>query len=160
MDRDQLTFLSAEPPASPSALQDSERDWMTHAVTSCSSFWQLLNDYAPRGWYGRTSPECCRPGGGGILEPFSGRWANSGMGGPTECLMLNTLEWPSAAAVCSLSDILETGDVPPRYFLSAKACRGILRRSERRGKTLPGQLQAALLAVAEDQSKAMEPQTC
>jgi hypothetical protein len=74
--------------------------------------------------------------------------------------MLNTLEWPSAAAVCSLSDILETGDVPPRYFLSAKACRGILRRSERRGKTLPGQLQAALLAVAEDQSKAMEPQTC
>jgi hypothetical protein len=46
------------------------------------------------------------------------------MGSPTEFLTLNTSEWPSDAAVCSLSDILETGDVPQRYFLSAKACQG------------------------------------
>jgi len=36
--------------------------------------------------------------------------------------------------VCSLSDILETGDLPQRFFLSAKACAGILRRAEKRGK--------------------------
>lgn len=71
------------------------------------------------------------------------------MGSPTEFLTLNTLEWPSAAAVCSLSDTLETGEVPQRFFLSATACRGILRRAEKRGKQLPERLKAALLAVAE-----------
>jgi hypothetical protein len=63
-------------------------------------------------------------------------------------LTLSISEWPSAAAVCSLSDILENGDVPPRYFLSAKACAGILRRAEKRGKQLPQQLGRALQTVA------------
>jgi hypothetical protein len=45
---------------------------------------------------------------------------------------------------------LETGDLPQRFFLSAKACAGILRRAEKRGKKLPEQLQAALLAVAQE----------
>lgn len=64
---------------------------------------------------------------------------NSGMGGPTECLTLSSVEqftspklYRSAATVSSLSDILETGDVPQRYYLTAKACRGILRRAEKR----------------------------
>ena len=47
-----------------------------------------------------------------------------------------------------LSDTLETGAVPQRYYLSAKACAGILRRAEKRGKKLPEQLQAALEEVA------------
>jgi hypothetical protein len=72
------------------------------------------------------------------------------MGSPTERLTLSTSEWPSDAAVCSLSDILETGALPPRFFLSAKACAGILRRAEKRGKKLPEQLQAALSAVAQE----------
>ena len=76
-------------------------------------------------------------------------WGNSGMGGPTECLTLNTLEWPSDAAVCSLSDTLETGTVPQRYFLSATACRGILRRAEKRGKELPQTLKEALTAASQ-----------
>jgi hypothetical protein len=50
--------------------------------------------------------------------------------------------------VCSLSDILETGDVPLRFYLSQKACQGILRRAEKRGKALPTVLREALLAVA------------
>ena len=50
--------------------------------------------------------------------------------------------------VCSLSDILETGDVPQRYFLSAKACAGILRRAGNRGKQLLPQLAHALRVVA------------
>lgn len=61
---------------------------------------------------------------------------------------LNISEWPSDAAVCSLSEILETAPIPQRFFLSAKACRGILRRAEKRGKTLPTQLLLALRAVA------------
>jgi hypothetical protein len=47
--------------------------------------------------------------------------------------------FPNDDAVSSLSDILETGDVPQRYFLSPKACSGILRRAEKRGKELPAQ---------------------
>ena len=39
--------------------------------------------------------------------------------------------------------------MPQRFFLSAKACAGILRRAENRGKKLPQQLQAALTAVAQ-----------
>jgi hypothetical protein len=66
------------------------------------------------------------------------------MGSPIGFWTLSTLEWPSAAVVCSLSQTLETGDVPQRFFLSATACQGILRRAERRGKALPSGLREAL----------------
>jgi hypothetical protein len=71
------------------------------------------------------------------------------MGSPTGFLTLNGLESPSAVAVCSLSHTLETGVVPQRYFLSAKACSGILRRAENRGKELPQPLYAALTLAAQ-----------
>jgi len=70
------------------------------------------------------------------------------MGSPTGFLTLNTSEWPRDAAVCSLSDILEIGALPQRFFLSAKACAGILRRAEKRGKDLPEMLRVALAQVA------------
>jgi hypothetical protein len=75
------------------------------------------------------------------------------MGSPTESVTLSGGEWPSDAAVCSLSDTLETGDVPQRFFLSAKACSGILRRAEKRGKKLPPLLLQALLSVAQETSE-------
>jgi hypothetical protein len=43
---------------------------------------------------------------------------------------------------------LEISQVPQRFYLSAKACSGILRRAERRGKKLPTMLRVALEAVA------------
>ena len=57
--------------------------------------------------------------------------------------MRNTGEFPSAAAGSTLWQILEE-DAPERYYLSAKACAGILRRAERRGKALPKMLREAL----------------
>jgi len=70
-------------------------------------------------------------------------------------LTLSFAEWtdtlapsPSGGGVCGLSAILETGDVPQRYYLSERACRGILRRAAKRGKTLPQELAAALEAQA------------
>jgi hypothetical protein len=66
-------------------------------------------------------------------------------GGPS---MPNISDWPNDAAVCSLSQVLETGSIPQRFFLSLKACAGILRRAEKRGKSLPAALQAALESVA------------
>jgi hypothetical protein len=57
--------------------------------------------------------------------------------------MRNSGESPSVAVESRLSQILE--DTPhPRYYLSAKACQGILRRAERRGKELPPMLKEAL----------------
>ena len=49
----------------------------------------------------------------------------------------------------TLSEVLEDGPVPARYFLSAAACAGILRRAERRGKKLPAHLEAALTGMAD-----------
>jgi hypothetical protein len=70
------------------------------------------------------------------------------MGSHTEFWTLSGLESPSDVDVCSLSATLETGDVPRRYFLSAKACSGILRRADKRGKELPEQLRNALRMAA------------
>ena len=73
-------------------------------------------------------------------------WPNSGLMGGVhgECWTLSSSVWPSGASVCSLSSTLETGGVPRRYFLSARACAGIIRRAERRGKALPRELREAL----------------
>lgn len=59
-------------------------------------------------------------------------------------------ESPSVAVESHLSQILEA-DPHPKYYLSATACRGILRRSERRGKKIPEMLKEAL-----EQTIAME----
>ena len=149
----QSTFLWEEPHVCPSASQDFERDWQTRVATSCLPLVPLLNDIAPSGWYGRTSPVSCRLTTEKILEPSSECWQNSGMGSPTGFLTLNTSEWPSDAAVCSLSDTLETGTVPQRFYLSATACAGILRRAEKRGKMLPSALQQALECVLTQRQK-------
>ena len=151
----QLTFFAEEPPASLSASPDSEKDWQTRVATSCSPSVPLLQSIGPAGWFGRTSPASCQATEDGILEPSSGGLANSGMGSPTEFLTLSSCEHadtlgrcPSDGDVCSLSDILETGDVPQQYYLTAKACSGILRRAGNRGKDLPPALRQALEAVA------------
>ena len=64
-------------------------------------------------------------------------------------LMLNISECPNDAVESSLSQVLETGgSTLQKYFLSARACAGILRRAATRGKTLPPALDAALKAQA------------
>ena len=152
-----IDLLVGEPPASPSALQDLEADWMMTVATSPLNFLDLLKEQGPSGWFGRTSLASCHQTEDGMLVPFSEGWSNSGMGSPTECLTLSTLEWPSAAAVCSLSDVFETQPVPQRFFLSATACKGILRRAEKRGKKLPVRLQEALLKVAQVENLMEQP---
>ena len=62
--------------------------------------------------------------------------------------MLNFGESPSAVVESHLSWILED-NVPEKYYLSARACQGILNRASRRGKALPEILHAALLDMIE-----------
>lgn len=66
-----------------------------------------------------------------------------------ERLTLNIGEFPSAVVESSLSQILQNPtDVPQKYYLSSKACQGILRRAAKRGKELPEVLRIALESQA------------
>ena len=58
---------------------------------------------------------------------------------------LNIGECPNVAVESFLSRILQPmTDVPEKYYLSRKACLGILRRAQERGKELPEELRIAL----------------
>ena len=61
---------------------------------------------------------------------------------------VNISEWPSVENVSLLSSTLEA-NAPEKYYLSARACQGILTRASRRGKRLPELLEAALLEMIE-----------
>ena len=78
----------------------------------------------------------------------SPRWMTSGSMRRGRYWTRSTSESRNAAGACSLSQVLE-GEVPSKYFLSARAAVGILRRAERRGNALPEHLQQALSALAE-----------
>ena len=65
-------------------------------------------------------------------------------------------EFPREENASRLSQILE--DSPhPKYYLSAKACSGILRRAERRGKELLPMLREALEAQSRSKSEEESP---
>ena len=71
-------------------------------------------------------------------------------------LMPNIGEYPSAGVESSLWQVME-GNAPVKYYLSKKACEGIIRRAENRDKTLPKLLETALLyriATADNETKA------
>ncbi|MGN0979395.1 MAG: DNA cytosine methyltransferase [Candidatus Avoscillospira sp.] len=62
---------------------------------------------------------------------------------PGESSTLNTGAWPSGARESSLSQILQD-DPPQKYYLTPRACLGILLRAKKRGKKLPQKLNRAL----------------
>ena len=61
-------------------------------------------------------------------------------------MTLSIGESPSVARESTLSQILQA-NAPEKYYLSAKACVGILRKAEKRGKELPKMLKEALQEV-------------
>lgn len=89
---------------------------------------------------------------GGVLAP-SWETATALPGGHTT---LSIGECPSVAVESTLSQILEVS-APEKYYLSRKACAGILRRAFRRGKRLPYMLLEALaeVMVLEEMQHAM-----
>ncbi len=66
-----------------------------------------------------------------------------------ECWTPNFGASPKEESVSLLSEVLET-KVPQKYYLSARACEGILRRAARRGKDLPPILKTILTYQAEN----------
>jgi len=144
----QLTFWSEERPVNHSAWLAFEEALLTHEETSCSHFSHWLMQRSQGGFFGKTSSVCCQVTEEGILAPSSKGWQNAGLGSPTGFLTLNILESHKDAEESLLSDTLEIGDLPQRFYLSPKACRGILKRAERRGKKLPQMLKEALESQA------------
>ena len=151
----QLTLFAAEAPAKPSQSPDCALDWLIRVESSCSSILQSFAVIAPAGSFGKMCPESCHFTKGKRSKRYSGGWKNSGIMRHGECLTLNMCEWTATLApshtdgtVSSLSDILVTGDIPRKYYLSPKACAGILRRADNRVKAIPSQLRDALQSIA------------
>ena len=151
----QLTLFAEASPVKICPLPESGRAWLESEAGFGLSSIELLRNLGQSGLLSKTSlafyPQTEGPTS---LSSFAG-WSNAGMASPGGFLTLSISEWPSAAAVCSLSQVLVT-DAPPKYFLSAKACLGILRRAEKRSKELPEVLERSLRAVA--MAEATQPQ--
>ena len=86
------------------------------------------------------------------LRVGGARWSKAGAiagnGWSLAWRQLDAQYWgvPREESVSLLSQILEV-NVPQKYFLSARACQGILTRASRRGKPLPEVLRQALMDV-------------
>ena len=87
---------------------------------------------------------------GSLLAGVAELWPGGGAHG--ECWTLSTSESHNDAAACSLSSILVTGGVPRRFYLSVKACLGVLRRAAKRRNRFP----LALTMALERQSGVLE----
>ena len=173
---EQSTFWLEEPPVNHSASPANGADLAISEETSCSSLQNWLTQPAQSGLFGKTcrayfrretaptSDAYCRlwpdgtyrrpPRAGEVPESCRNVQDTSAL--PGEYLTLSIPEhnafrgpFPNDAGVCGLSDILEAGPIPRKYYLSPRACLGILRRAAKRGKALP----PALHSVLEVQSK-------
>ena len=95
---------------------------------------------------------CIAPSSGAFHSDENGLlWLQTSTEGQqqTYCLTLNCSEKPREEIKTRLSEVLEAHP-DPKYDLSAKACRGILNRAERRGKELPAQLKEALFFACKE----------
>lgn len=133
-------------PESAPDSRERDQDYFTNSLVLPMNL-NLLSSFS------RMFPDCSLPTEEEISGEFSWNFSGSGIVEHGELLMLNTSEWPSVeegSSVCSLAEILEP-QVAPKYFLSVKACSGILRREGKRGKKLPAQLEEALKVGASAQ---------
>lgn len=139
------TSSPSEAPAKTSAWLEDALGLLARGADCSSTQCESSASSSRRSSSWKTSLAYCHRTEGGTWAPSSGRWGTWGLASPGGCLTLNGSASPNAGSVCSLSAVLvPTLDVPEKYYLSARACRGILSRSERRGRPLPAPLKAAL----------------
>lgn len=123
-------------------------------------------------WSGKTFPERSAATGDGTSNPSSRKRSGSSSRKPPLCLYLKgdgpqaDASWEPDGALLGVYSMHSFGECPrdgvesylsqilednphPKYYLSAKACQGILNRAARRGKDLPEALKAALLMQSE-----------
>ena len=171
---EQLTFLSEEAPAKVSPSRETARVWQGSQGSCSSIYGQFESSCMPAGGgrrdtsSGRTCRERLVPSAGLRSDSYSRSWMNSGTVWRGVYSMRSTPEYQvgrvldssgrlrNAAGASSLSEFLEAR-TPPKYSLSARACEGIIRRAEKRGKPLPSILRDALeWVIARDSSTTPE----
>jgi site-specific DNA-cytosine methylase len=131
-----------------SLSQVSVRDSLAHVQDSFTSLRDSCKSFDPLGSCSRMFPDFSVLTTEETLQKSSAfSWSNAGMGFAGVSLTANFSESPNVAAVCLLSDVLES-HAPQRFFLSPKAASGILRRAVTRGRDLPIQLRTALEELA------------
>lgn len=139
--------LTSSVPASHARIgrsRERERDCQAHVARSFTSLQESCTSFDPLGSSSRMFPDFSVVTTDETLRKSSGfSWSSAGMGFNGVCLTASFSESPRDAAVCSLSDVLES-HAPQRFFLSQKAAQGILRRAQKRGRTLPERLMTAL----------------
>ena len=144
------TSGQAGSPAKTSASPESALDSQASAAALPSHFLTLWSSDDLSGSCWKMSLGSSVPTAALTSDGFSMKWSNSGMAFRGECWTLDTLESPSDAVECSLSQVLNP-TAPQRFSLSARAASGILRRANRRGKVLPATLQTALEGIGTEQ---------
>lgn len=126
------------------------------AVHNCQSFSIAGRREGLDGSCGRTSRGASAPAEGRISDACSKAWTTSGMTRAGACWTRASSESPSGAVASSLSEVLqadgEDGTFLARYFLSPRACLGILERARRRDRELPAELDEALRRQASSQT--------
>ena len=123
---------------------DSEKDLTIQEVTSCWNTVESLRHLCQHTSSGKMYQVSYPPTKEKTLEPSSKRWLNSGILLLGECWTANTSECHKDAEESFLSDVLEKQHVHSKFYLSQRACKGILRRAKKRGKTIPPKLKQAL----------------
>lgn len=143
----------ADSPVKTSLSRESAEGWgQEPAADSPSPFLTWLNDTDLPSSSSKTYQDFSLVIKGKTWRSSSVRWLNSGMAWDTGFSTLATSECRSADGECSssesrLTDVLEPS-APQRFYLSARAAKGILRRAEKRGRSLPAELDTALRALA------------
>jgi len=131
-------------------LEGSDLDSFISSLTS------LESDY-PELLSSKTLRAYSLPMEGEISKSLFERWPASGMAWDGGCLIVDTSESPNHASESILLDVIQTGEVPQRYFLSQNAAVGMLRRANRMGRALFPPLRQALEILSRDQSSKVSP---
>ena len=113
----QLTLFAVDSPVKTCPLPESGRDWLENDQEFGSNSIALLQNLSRDGWLSRMSPAFYPVTEDGTLPSSFAGWSNAGMACAGGYSTLDISEWPSAAAVCSLSEALET-DAPQKYYLT------------------------------------------
>ena len=136
---EQQTLLSEVAPVKASLSQARGKD-SQELPDSCSNTFERYVNSVHVGLSGRTSQERSQASGGRLTASSCQRWMRSGMVWHGECWMRSFSVWPKDASVCSLLEVLEPC-VARKYFLSAKACRGIISRADKKRQALTEEAQ-------------------
>ncbi len=155
-DNGRSTFLLADFLARTFPWLESEPGSAAAGPRSSGSFSDLRKKLDRAGCSLRTSPDFSPATAETICEPSFSAWQTSGIYLPTGFLTLEISDCPKAEQGSSLSDILENGEVPRRFFLSAAACRKILAKAQENGIRLPAELTAALSSFSRESPEMAE----